>query len=125
MLVLQAFPLSLLICQIRLNYQFQPVLLNKETDKKGLRMKDTDTHLSTLKAMYNANLTRTELKVLLHLLEHYGKDITDKAVAIASALVMDTTNLSRTLKSLKQKNVIAERKHTQFMYVQHYFKWGK
>jgi len=38
---------------------------------------------------------------------------------------MDTTNLSRTLKSLKNKNVIAERKHTKFMYVQHYFKWGK
>tara|TARA_B110000211_G_C14072411_1_gene550520 strand:- start:1771 stop:2037 length:267 start_codon:yes stop_codon:yes gene_type:complete len=88
-------------------------------------VKDTNTHLSTLKAMYEANLTRVELKVLLHLLEHYEKDITDKSVVIASALVMDTTNLSRTLKSLKKKNVIAERKHTKFMYVQHYFKWRK
>lgn len=88
-------------------------------------MKDTNTHLSTLKATYKANLTRVELKVLLYILEHYKQDITDKAVVIASALVMDTTNLSRTLKSLKNKNVIAERKHTKFMYVQHYFKWGK
>lgn len=88
-------------------------------------MKDTNTHLSTLKAIYNANLTRTELKVLLHLLEHYDKDITDKAVVIASALVMDTTNLSRTLKSLKKKNVIAERKLIKTLYVLHYFKWGK
>jgi len=75
--------------------------------------------------MYSANLTRAELKVLLYLLEHYEKDITDKSVVIASALIMDTTNLSRTLKSLKSKNVIAERKLTKIMYVQHYFKWGK
>jgi len=88
-------------------------------------MKDTKTHLSTLKAMYSANLTRAELKVILYLLEQYKNDITDKAVVIASALIMDTTNLSRTLKSLKKKNVIAERKHTKFMYVQHYYKWGK
>jgi DNA-binding MarR family transcriptional regulator len=88
-------------------------------------MKDTNTHLSTLKAMYCANLTRAELKVLLYLLEQYENDITDKAVVIASALIMDTTNLSRTLKSLKKKKVIAERKHTKFMYVQHYYRWGK
>ena len=88
-------------------------------------MKDIKTHLSTLKAMYSANLTRAELKVLLYLLEHYEKDITDKSVVIASALIMDTSNLSRTLKSLKSKNVIAERKLTKIMYVQHYFKWGK
>jgi DNA-binding MarR family transcriptional regulator len=88
-------------------------------------VKDTNTHLSTLKAMYSANLTRTELRVLLYLLEHYEKDIIDKSVVIASALIMDTTNLSRTLKSLKNKNVIAERKLTKVMYVLHYFKWGK
>lgn len=88
-------------------------------------MKDNNTHLSTLKAMYKANLTKVELKVLLYFLESYEKEITGKAVEIASALVMDTTNYSRTIKSLKSKNVIAVKKNTNFLYVLHYYKWGK
>lgn len=79
--------------------------------------------IKLLKAIINADLTKSEIKILTHLLDKHDKTITAKNSEISQQIKMQTTNVIRNLKALEDKNVIGYRHNTNNMYVKSVTSW--
>lgn len=69
-----------------------------------------ENELKTLKIILRAGLTKNEIKTVIYLLEKEDKVITQSLPEMALALGFTTSNMSRTIKNLKNNHIIADKK---------------
>lgn len=74
-------------------------------------MSDTKTQIKLMKAIIHADLTKSEIKLIIHLLTKYDKYFIVENSQLSSETDIKIPNLIRTIKDLKDKNVI---KHREF-----------
>lgn len=86
-------------------------------------MNTENSDLLVIKAILKADLTKSELSVLSHLIKEDGKTITKTNTEMSIALKMKQPNFVRAITSLKEKNVIGERPTGLFIKSKN--SWGK
>ena len=90
------------------------------TEKNEKPAKNQEIEL--LKAIVKAALTQSEIALLHHFMMLESKKMTENIGEMAKSLGVAQPNLTRTLKSLKAKNVISEKTNGQ-LYVRSKTKW--
>ena len=72
-------------------------------------MSDEKTLIKIMKSIVDADLTKNEIKLVLHFLTKYDKYFIVENTKLSSETEIRIPNLIRTIKDLKSKNVIKER----------------
>lgn len=70
---------------------------------------DKNDEIALLKAIIKSALTSSEIALLHHMMHLESKKAIENIGEMAKSLNMAQPNLTRTLKSLKAKNVVAEK----------------
>jgi len=72
-------------------------------------MSDEKTLIKIMKSIVDADLTKNEIKLVLHFLTKYDRYFVIENSKLSSETDIKIPNLIRTIKDLKSKNVIKER----------------
>ena len=72
-------------------------------------MSDEKTLIKIMKSIVDADLTKNEIKLVLHFLTKYDKYFIVENTKLSNEIDLMIPNLIRTIKNLKSKNVIKER----------------
>lgn len=72
-------------------------------------MSDEKTLINIMKSIVDADLTKNEIKLVLHFLTKYDRYFVIENSKLSSETDIKIPNLIRTIKDLKSKNVIKER----------------
>lgn len=72
-------------------------------------MSDTKTQIKLMKAIVNADMTKAEIKLVIHFLTKYDKYFIVENTKLSEETSIKIPNLIRTIKDLKDKNVIKYR----------------
>lgn len=78
-------------------------------------MIDKKNDISLLKAIIKAELTQSDIKIILHLMAKPDKSISISQQDLASQLKMKQSNFARSMKKLVANNVIGFRKTGLFL----------
>lgn len=92
-------------------------------------MSDEKTLIKIMKSIVDADLTKNEIKLVLHFLTKYDKYFIVENSKLSSETDIKIPNLIRTIKDLKSKNVIRDRAFgkdkTNKLYVTTFKNWKK
>jgi len=92
-------------------------------------MSDEKTLIKIMKSIVDADLTKNEIKLVLHFLTKYDKYFIVENSKLSSETDIKIPNLIRTIKDLKSKNVIKDRElgkdKTNKLYVTAFKNWKK
>ena len=92
-------------------------------------MSDEKTLIKIMKSIVDADLTKNEIKLVLHFLTKYDKYFIVENSKLSSETDIKIPNLIRTIKDLKSKNVIKDRElgkdKTNKLYVTTFKNWKK
>jgi hypothetical protein len=92
-------------------------------------MSDEKTLIKIMKSIVDADLTKNEIKLVLHFLTKYDKYFIVENSKLSSETDIKIPNLIRTIKDLKSKNVIRDRvfgkDKTNKLYVTTFKNWKK
>jgi len=92
-------------------------------------MSDEKTLIKIMKSIVDADLTKNEIKLVLHFLTKYDKYFIVENSKLSSETDIKIPNLIRTIKDLKSKNVIRDREFgkdkTNKLYVTTFKNWKK
>lgn len=92
-------------------------------------MSDEKTLIKIMKSIVDADLTKNEIKLVLHFLTKYDKYFIVENSKLSSETNIQISNLIRTIKSLKSKNIIKDREFgkdkTNKLYVTVFKNWKK
>lgn len=83
---------------------------------------DKNDEIALLKAIIKSALTSSEIALLHHMMHLESRKVVENIGEMAKSLKVAQPNLTRTLKSLKAKNVIAEKTNGQ-LYVRSKTQW--
>ena len=92
-------------------------------------MSDEKTLINIMKSIVDADLTKNEIKLVLHFLTKYDRYFVIENSKLSSETDIKIPNLIRTIKDLKSKNVIRDRvfgkDKTSKLYVTTFKNWKK